>query len=85
MAKLYSGKFIRKVGEEKVWQCNRGGTDGVYEQENIGREKNSTSPKNSMMLKYFSSNPSKKDINCRLLFQGDASEVGKALSLSKVV
>ena len=39
MAKLYSGKFMRKVGEEKVWQCNRGGRDGVYERENIGRGK----------------------------------------------
>ena len=45
MAKLYSGKFMRKVGEEKVWQCNIGGRDGVYERENIGRgKKTSTSP-----------------------------------------
>ena len=44
MAKLYLGKFMRKVGEEKVWQCNIGGRDGVYERENIGRgKKTSTS------------------------------------------
>ena len=42
MAKLYSGKSMRKVGEEKVWQCNRGTRpyrDGGYERENKGRGK----------------------------------------------
>lgn len=46
-------------------------------------EINSTPSQNAILPKYFASDPSTRNVNCQLLFQGDTNEVEKALRLSK--